>query len=174
MGYTRMYLWVEGPDDERLIDGIIKPIFEEKYDSVQIVKYAEETKKKINDYLKSIKAMKADYIFFTDNDSPCVTAEKKKTKVRYRQIDEERILVVVKEIEGWYLAGLDDKSSQSLRIRSLDTTDALNKEQFNAYIPAKFDSRIDFMLEIIKCFVIQIAMTKNQSFRYFIEEFADK
>ncbi|OGW18585.1 MAG: hypothetical protein A3G93_11920 [Nitrospinae bacterium RIFCSPLOWO2_12_FULL_45_22] len=40
---------------------------------------------------------------------------------------------------------------------------------FNRLIPNKFDSRIDFMLEILKYFSMGIAKQKNKSFSYFLE-----
>jgi hypothetical protein len=79
--------------------------------------------------------------------------------------------VVIKEIESWYLAGLDDRSSKRLGTRYLNTTDNVTKEQFNDLIPKKFDSRIDFMQEILKCFHTETGKQKNTSFRYFLEKY---
>ena len=168
MVYKRIFLWVEGSDDERFIYAVVKPILEKKYNDVKIVPYAQESKKKINNFLKSIRSMRSDYIFFTDNDSPCVTASKQKSMNKYCQLEEERIQVVVKEIESWYLAGLDEESSKRLGLQFFRITDKINKEKFNNYIPKTFDSRIDFMLEVIKLFIVKVAMDKNGSFRYFI------
>lgn len=171
MPYTRLFLWVEGSDDERFVSGIVKPLFESTFDSVQIIQYAGETKKKVNNFLKSIHAMNASYIFFKDNDSPCITADKEKTTRKYSQLHEERLLIVVKEIESWYLAGLDENSSQHLTIPYLETTNSLSKEQFDNLIPNSFESRIDFMIEIIKTFSLHVAKTKNNSFKYFTQKY---
>jgi hypothetical protein len=38
-------------------------------------------------------------------------------------------------------------------------------------IPKKFDSKIDFMIEILKYYSIDIAKQKNGSFKKFIDEF---
>lgn len=85
MGYKRLFIWVEGDDDERFFDEIIKSMFEEKYDLVKIVKYAALKPKKVSDYLKSMKAMNGDYLFVTDfNGGPCINLRKRKTLGKYR------------------------------------------------------------------------------------------
>ncbi len=172
MGYRRLFIWVEGKDDERFFKKIMEPKLQKKYDFVETRCYAAMKKEKIDKFLKSIKAMGADYIYVTDiNNSPCVTAKKQKTKNKLRNIDEDKIIVVIKEIESWYLAGLSDIESEKFKISIYSTTDTITKEQFNSLIPKKFDSRIDFMLEILEFFSIEIAKQKNRSFRYCIEKY---
>ena len=172
MGYKRLFIWVEGNDDKRFFDKIIAPKLQKKYNFVKTILYATLKKERIDSYIKSIKAMGAEYIFLTDiNSSSCVTAKKQKIQNKLKNIDEEKIIVVIKEIESWYLSGLDDKASRKLGIRTYNVTDSITKEQFNSLIPKKFDSRIDFMLEILKNFSIKIAKRKNRSFRYFIEKY---
>ncbi len=115
--------------------------------------------------------MKADYIYTADiDDVPCITAKKQGIQDKLKNIDEENIAVVIKEVESWYLAGLGNAQSKNLRIRTFSSTDNITKEQFNSMIPKIFDSRIDFMLEILKYFSIQMAKRKNKSFRYFIKK----
>lgn len=172
MGYKRLFVWVEGENDIRFFDKIIKPKLQKKYNLVEVRSYAVLKKKKIRNFLKSIKAMNAEYIYAGDiNDVPCVTSRKKKIQSKLRNIDESRIIVVIKEIESWYLAGLSDEDTQKLKIRSYKTTDGITKEQFHDLIPKKFDSRIDFTLEILKCFSVEIAKQKNRSFRYFVGKY---
>jgi len=171
VGYKRLFIWVEGEDDIRFFNRIIKPVLEEKYNSVEVIKYAKLKGEYKDKFLKSIKAMNAGYIYVTDiNDAPCITAKKQKIQNELKNIDEDRIAVVIKEIESWYLAGLDNKESKNLRIRTLSTTDNIVKKQFNSLIPKKFYSRIDFMLEILKYFSIKVAKQKNRSFKYFIRK----
>jgi len=136
MGY-KLFIFIEGDDDERFFNKIIIPMFENKYDSVKLWKYAQEKNEKILQFLNSINAMKADYIF------------------------------VVREIEGWYLAGMDDVSSGKIGIKSFHNTEHINKSAFNDLKPKKFNSRIDFMSEILKLFCIDTAKMKNRSFSYF-------
>jgi hypothetical protein len=85
-------------------------------------------------------------------------------------IQDQFIFLVIKEIESWYLAGLDRASSRSLKVRYLSNTDDVTKEKFNNSIPKRFDSRIDFMVEILNNFSIKTSMNKNTSFKYFTEK----
>ncbi|MDI3543049.1 MAG: hypothetical protein PWP57_652 [Candidatus Atribacteria bacterium] len=174
MGCKRLFIFVEGEDDERFFEKIVEPELRKIYNSVGIIHYATLKKKKIENFLKSIKAMGAEYIFVTDIDeSPCVTAKKQKLLSIFTNIDKERVIVVIKEIESWYLSGLDDTKSKRLGIHLnvINNTNNITKEQFNQLIPGKFDSRVDFMLEILKNFSIEIAKQKNKSFKYFIEKY---
>lgn len=167
-----MFIWVEGDDDERFFENIMKPKLQKKYNFVETRRYAALKKEKIDNFLKSIKAMGADYIYMIDiNNSPCVTAKKQETQNKFKNIEGERIMVVIKEIESWYLAGLGNAQANKFNIRNISETDTITKEQFNRLIPRKFDSRIDFMLEILKFFSIEIAKQKNRSFRYCIEKY---
>ena len=115
--------------------------------------------------------MNDEYIYVRDiNDSPCVSYKKQKIQDELRNIDKNRIIVVIREIESWYLAGLD-VSSKKFGVRPFNITDTITKEQFNDMLPTKFDSRIDFILEILKYFSIEKAKERNRSFRYFIEKY---
>lgn len=171
MAYEALYILVEGGDDKRFFERIVKPMFEGKYDSVAVWKYAQQKKSKVSSFLRSIKGMTANYIYVSDiNLAPCVTTRKQDVQSKFKDIDKDRIIVVIREIESWYLAGLDDTSSRRLGISSLGTTDNITKEQFDDLIPKKFDSRIDFMQEILKCFHMETGKQKNTSFRYFLKK----
>jgi hypothetical protein len=169
MKYRRMWVLLEGNDDERFFEKVIKPILSIRYDSVQAWKYTQETVKRTKNFLKSIGAMDSGYFFLRDiNNSPCITAKKKSVKNKYRRIDINNVIVIVKEIESWYLAGLDSKNCKKLGIKVFRKTDNITKEQFDKLRPRKFNSRIDFMIEILKRFSMETAKRKNKSFDYFI------
>ncbi|MFN3384520.1 MAG: hypothetical protein ACK401_06470 [Archaeoglobaceae archaeon] len=106
---NKLYILVEGDDDERFFDKIIKPLLREKYD-VRIVKYAEwkMKKEKIENFIRSCQSMKADYIYVTDlNASPCVTVKKEEIMKKLRNIDDSRIVVVKREIRKLVLCGFE-------------------------------------------------------------------
>ena len=171
MEYKRLFILVEGGDDVRFFDKIIKSGLQKKYNLVEIRPYAALKKEKLDDFLKSIKAMNASYIYVTDiNDAPCITAIKQETQNKLRNIDEDRIVVVIKEIESWYISGLTKEAIKEFKIHPFKTTDDITKERFNDLIPKEFDSRIDFMLETLKCFSIEVAKRNNKSFEYFIDK----
>jgi len=170
--YNRLWILVEGNDDEKLVTKI-KPVFEEKYKSVTIWKYAQQLHKKTCGFLRSISSMQSsDYFFLQDiNQSPCITAKKEKVKDEYGEIiNLTKVVIVIKEIESWYLAGLNDVACRELRIKILNNTNAITKEDFNRIKPQKYDSRIDFMQEILKRFSIETAKEKNTSFDYFMSK----
>lgn len=172
MNYKRIFILLEGDDDVRFFERIIKPKFENKYDSIVLWKYAQVKNAKVDNFLKSIKSMGADYIYIADiNDSPCITLKKGKIKDKHNSIDINRVIVVISEIESWYLAGLDIESSKNLKISYSETTNNITKEQFDTLIPKKFKSRIDFMIEIMKRFSIDTAKKKNNSFSYFLKKY---
>ncbi len=177
MGSKQLYILLEGNDDERFFQAVVKPGLEKHYQSVQLYRYAAQSTKKIDAFLKSITAMKADYIVVADIDhSPCITHKKKvmvKKKIKSRYMEWDRVLVVVKEIESWYLAGLESEARKGLGIppRQPQMTDTLTKEEFGRLIPKKFDSRIDFMKELLKYFDIGTAGKNNKSFGYFIKKY---
>ncbi len=172
MSYTQLWILVEGNDDERLIESI-KPEFETQYDHVGIWQYAHESKKKIGEFLRVMSSTPSfDCIYLTDiNNSPCITAKIEGVKHKYgNKIELDRIVIAVMEIESWYLAGLDEQDNNELGIGPLNRTDDITKEKFNDMTPARFDSRIDYMREILKRFSVETAVEKNASFGYFMRK----
>jgi pterin-4a-carbinolamine dehydratase len=172
MEYKGLYILIEGNDDKRFFDNVIIPKLKKKYGWIKTWCYAQKKKENIVNFINAIKSMNADYIYVVDIDnSPCITFKKQNTKNKIEKINENKIIVVIKEIEGWYLAGLDNKASQKLKIKHYTSTDGIIKEQFNSIIPKKFDSRIDFMNEILKLYSIDVAKNKNNSFKYFADKY---
>jgi hypothetical protein len=168
----RLFILVEGEDDVRFFGRIIKPLLITRYDTVEIIPYASIKRTKVDNFLKSIRLMNNDYIFVADIDAePSVRGKKQVLYSHFSHIDGGSIIVVIKEIESWYYAGLTHESAQSLDVPELPYTDNLTKEDFNGLIPGKYDSRIDFMFEILKYFSIDAAGKKNHSFRYFAERY---
>jgi hypothetical protein len=84
---------------------------------------------------------------------------------KFTQLDDRRALIVVREIESWYLAGLADNNP--LRVRVPADTSEITKEQFNGTMPKNLDSRIDYTLEVLKLFDTGTATGRNPSFHYF-------
>ncbi len=173
MPIKRLFIFVEGEDDLRFFNYAKDLIFKDEYDLREVRTYAKKKYKQVNNFLKSIKAMDADYVFVSDiNAEPCMTAKKNSLLNEYKQVDKESIIIVVKEIESWYLAGLNDKKARTLGLKSFNTTDHITKEMFNDLIPKKFDSKIDFMIEVLNGFSLNVSKRKNKSLEYFIEKYS--
>ena len=163
-----LYIFLEGNDDERFFKTILEKKFKQKYEVIQFVKYAQMKEEKVNNYIKSIKSMKHDILFVCDIDNyPCKTSKKDYYVKKLNNINKNNIFIVIKEIESWYLAGLDEKSSEFLKIKHFKDTNEITKEKLQSIIPQKYDSKVDFMQEVLKKFNIEIALDKNESFRYF-------
>ncbi len=168
----RLYILVEGEDDVRFFGRIMKPFFASRYDSVEILPYASIKRQKVNNFIKSVAQMKNDYIFIADIDTERSVRDKKQLLYHwYSNISGGSIVIVVMEIESWYYAGLPAEALQKLSLPLLPSTDGLTKEDFNALIPPSFDSRIDFMFEILKSFSPSTAVLHNRSFKFFFERY---
>lgn len=173
--YNRLYIWVEGRDDQRLFDRVVKPRFERKYGrgQVHIRQYGRMKSATFTAFLKDIKAKNDDYIFVADNDKlRCIPGRKEEIQKERESIDDkDRIMLVIRKIEGWYLAGLSDDTCKKFGLLPFGTTDKIGKGKFKEYWYAKFDSRLDFIQEVLKSFDIETAKQKNTSFRYFFRKF---
>jgi len=171
--YRLMHVLVEGRRDREFFDAVIRPVLHKRYDHVQIWEYAGATIDKRIDYIKSIQAMKADYLLVTDlNASPCITERKRHLIDSLRNaIDPGCAIIVRREIESWYLAGANDQVCREFGIVSLARTDDVTKEQFRNLVPRRFgDSVGDFMVELLKGFQVELARGKNRSFRYLMDK----
>ncbi len=172
MSRRKLFIFLEGNDDVRFFSSAVTPLFAQRYERIDLVRYACLKCLKLSKYIRSLDKMGYEYILVADIDNePGIRAKKEVIIDRYPEVHESRIIVIVKEIESWYLAGLDDRSSRVLGLRPLDRTDFVTKEQFNRWIPPRFGSRISFMVECLKHFSLPVAMEKNHSFRYFIDRY---
>jgi hypothetical protein len=139
---------------------------------VELITYAGLKSVKVDKFVKSILAMQNDYILVADIDQePNVNVKKQVLLGRFDALQKDHIMVIIKEIESWYLAGIDEHTSRALGIRQLRQTDFVTKEHFNRWIPGMYPSRISFMVELLKHFSIDVAERKNRSFRHFITKY---
>lgn len=172
----RLVILIEGDDDKDFFDRVIKPRFERKYRPVVLWKYRKKSLEEVNQYLEIEKKRDAEYIFVADNDKlQCVPKKKAEVQKQYHSIDDKsKILIVVKEMEGWYLAGLDENACERLGFSPFKTTDKIGKGKFKKARLASSRSRINFMQDVLRLFDIETAKCKNESFRYFVEDFVRK
>lgn len=167
-----LILWVEGYHDVLFFDKIVKPNLKNKYNNITIKEHSEENRDYINRYITSITSMNIDYMFIVDIDFKSdISSKKKEIKKSYPKIEEDKILVVIKEIEGWYAAGLK-QGMRKFKISNLNNTDNLTKEEFDCKIPSKY-TKLEYLMEILDIFSVDIALQKNTSFRYYHNNYLD-
>jgi hypothetical protein len=165
-----LFILVEGPDDKRFFEKIVRPLLQEPYTHVRLWMYSREKIERRRNLIKSIKAMAGDYIYVADiNTAECVPSRKEKIMQKIG-IEEEKVIVVVREIEGWYLAGVRVEHSKKLGISEIRDTDNITKEDFNRLIPTK-DSRIVFMERILRDYDVDTGKEKNKSLKYFLNRY---
>ncbi|WP_456328300.1 hypothetical protein [Archaeoglobus sp.] len=173
-----IYFFVEGDDDRRFIERIVKPLVTDKgYVVYDPYKYAQEKPENVKDCYRNMKKF-CKVCFLADfNNSPCITARKKRINKKY-SVDFEDIVVVKPEIEAWYLAGVTDSIIRSTsipksvrkRFKKLglpNDCENITKEDFNRYIPKGIE-RSAFMSLILDYYDLKIAVTKNKSLNRFI------
>jgi len=168
MASGTLLVFVEGGSDRRFFEGIIRPVMAPL--RMQIVEYACAPTREINRLLTEKRSTGSFYLFAKDLDlAPCATSRKEKTRETHPPLGDRNIIVVSREIESWYLAGVTNETARRLGIRNLPArTDDCVKRDLNRCRPSRFNSDIDFMLEILKQFDVPLARTRNRSFDYLL------
>ena len=174
--FSEFYFLIEGNTDERFLQRIVEPILRDRYDYIGYYQYARRPKTKILGFVRSIVSRQADFLCMTDiNTSPCVTARKEHIKRdKLGTLDDSKVLVVRREIESWYLAGMDDECCKRLHLSPCQETESINKERFEQLISgSKLGRTINCMIEILKNYDVGVARSKNKSFDYFHRKHLD-
>ncbi len=168
MKYTELRIMVEGYDDEKLFD-LLRPLI--KYAWVTIVQCANRPNSWKAKFVKSTDASShADYLYVADIDAaPCVTKRKNRLVEQIPALEGDRIIVVVREIEAWYLAGVPDQDARALGFVCPGCTDGVTKEVFLRLMPKRFNSAIDFKAELLKRFSSDVAISRSGSFAYLLK-----
>ena len=170
MEKKKLFIFLEGIDDVRFFEHVVRPRFLHAYDAVDLVTYACMKSIKVDRFIRGINAMQNDYIIVADIDQePGAAAKKKVIMSRFIEADYNRIIIIIMEIESWYMAGLDRTAAQKLGLHDHETTDFVTKEIFNRWIPPKYPSRIAFMIDLLTRFSLTVARKKNRSFDYFLK-----
>jgi hypothetical protein len=172
MERKRLFIFLEGTDDVRFFEQVVRPRFLHAYETVDLITYASTKSVKVDRFIRGINAMHHDYIIVADIDQePGVPAKKKVILSRFIEADYNRVMIIVMEIESWYLAGLDRAASSAIGLHDHESTDFVTKEIFNRWIPRNYPSRIAFMIEVLKHFSLTVAKKKNKSFGFFLKHF---
>ncbi len=165
--YRMLWLLVEGADDSRFCDAVLKPALEAVYNHVGTWEYSQPKDSKTTSLIQSINSMHAAYLMLGDIDErPCVTATKEELSLRFPVITWDRVVVVRPEIEAWYLAGLDEMASRELGLGSVADVDSVTKEQFDNLVGGR-RRHTNMMVEILRHYNVEVARQRSPSFRYF-------
>lgn len=169
MPINTVFFLVEGDDDDRFISGILDRFYKDRF-QYKIIKYSQLPKILISKFINTFNVNNEKYFFMRDiNSEKCISEKRKSILTIYSPVKLENIIIVVKEIEAWYLAGIDAKISKTLNITNCDNTDIITKEIYFTMIPKNFHKTILFN-KIIENYSIDIAKTKNSSFKYFLSK----
>jgi len=165
-----LYIFVEGDDDKRFFSYLRDKILNSKYEYIEIPTYAGEKKSRIKSYISSIESMNSKYIFVADKDNFANIEQKKEKIAEIYKIASSNIEIVVVEIESWYIAGLNDEELKKRKIKlKNNTTEYITKEIFDKFV--KDDIRTSYMMDIIDSYDIEIAKTRNESFKNFYHKY---
>lgn len=170
-----LYILVEGDDDKRFFESQrIKGYFERRYNTIHVVKYREIRLDRLERFFEGIRAMEAEYIFVHDLDkASCFPRAIIEVRREYKSLalNPERILIVIREIEGWYLAGASGEFCDKHDVPNLASTEDVTKRQFEDLIEGKFLSRVIAMVEMLRSFSLELATVKNGSIAHFRRSF---
>lgn len=169
MPYRRLFLFLEGDDDERFFRAVLFPSLRKRYEDIFPVQMSQLRKKKIADWLRSIEGMRADLLYVRDLDRhPCVTAAKEALREAHPRLAPEHIQIVKAEIESWYCAGIGPGKLVALEIATCLETEGITKEKLEAVIPGGRANRIPTLVEILEGYDLDAAARRNASLRYFL------
>jgi hypothetical protein len=177
-----LYIFVEGPNDEKFIEAFIqgKKCLSEKYKKITCWLYSKKNSRKINNFIDSLIKTKQDYIFLADadfkNDPSCFPSIKKELAKKYTSLDEDKIWIVIEEIESWFLAGFDQAFCIDKKLAFYKNTEKVTKEIFDKIAKKKGNKKthnqlIDFLIRKKADFSFTEVKNRNESLTRFHNHF---
>lgn len=172
---NKVFIYIEGETDDIFVRFVL---YEYAKNNMNIdlhpIPYAKKQPKIINKSIKS--KFRYEYVFLSDLDSrthPCITSMKEERIKKYDALDYSKIIIVKEEIESWYLAGIDNSFEKFRNWEIPSQTDNIEKEYFDEIYKLSFDSKKDCLKEIAKNFNFDLAMQRNNSFKYFLNRLSN-
>lgn len=165
-----IYILVEGIDDKRFVESVLKPTLSKHYSNILVWEYAKKKDLVIENFLKSITSMGADCLFLADADNSSAETVKANYLSKFSYLQSDRLCVVLREIEAWYLSGIDEDNTQIKLTKKIpDDTSHITKEMFASYFmrltctQAKIESLHDYNFAL--------AAKRNSSFDSLISQY---
>jgi hypothetical protein len=112
------------------------------------------------------------YVYVADLDGTRCVPERKaniRRALGENDIRADRIAVVIKEIESWYLAGTPRATCRQLHFKHIDDTEEVDKAKLKGLRPKGIASHVEFLEELLGRFKIGEAKARNNSFRHFMK-----
>lgn len=162
-----IYIFVEGDRDENFISNVLGNLIESIFDYYKIVTYSSMKKKKLKDYIQTIKRMNgSEYLFIGDQDGN--NTKKDKILKEYPFLEGDKVFISIYEIESWIAAGISDKLTKKYKIKSFNNTDSITKEKFKSIKPTELSTN-EFIAYILEDYDILKATERNDSFNKFYQ-----
>jgi len=163
---NQLYIFIEGPNDIRFFEIVIKPLLSEYFECVQFYEYGTKTKKQVKTFLKALNNMGIKYIFVKDFDSsPCISKRKNDVINKFTHCPNELIQIVKVEIESWYAAGITDRLRKKIRCKDFSDCNKLTKDEFINNISTKHILQ-DILIEILNDYDLELAKKRNATLNY--------
>ena len=166
----RAFIFFEGDKDTDFFYAVLYPLFKKKYRMVKTIKYSKEKNEDIQNFIKQAKDM-GNCIFVHDlDDYPCVRNIKKEIGTTWKELEDNEIHIVQKEIESWYLVGLNLTIANKVGIgNNFTQTNDICKGDFLSLRPDKM-TKMTFYSIFLNDFDLNKATERNKSLKRFIEK----
>jgi len=169
-----IYILIESDTDHEFYEAIIEPILYEKYDQVIPYKYIEKKKKAVTKYINVILKQKADYYVLGDKDDDTnANAIDRVFQRMDTKIHKNKVVLVIKEMECWILAGITDEMYDRYNIElNITNTEIYCKEEICDEFKKHLNPSI-FITAILNTYNFNNARLRNNSFDRFMKTIED-
>ncbi len=157
-----LFVYVEGNTDKLFVEFILRKCFSNF--TPRILKYAESLNKDINSLIEKNKNNNEYHVMLVDKNSDSIENKIQKRNKEF-SISKDRIIIVNKCIESWYISG----SKINYKNQFIKNTKDINKEKFIELTGGTRRNSEKKSLEILKTFDVEKAKQHNESFKHFYE-----
>jgi hypothetical protein len=172
MVYRQCFFLVEGFTDQIFVEKVILPALAGKYDHIEQPRTYQGDRPKDRRWLFHSWSRRGDLYVLADlRTSPCISAAKERAKRGFDNAQVEgRTIIVVPEIEAWYVGAMTAQFCQQHEIAISTDISPMDTAAFeNLRQRANFSSGLDFMKEILKQYDLVLARGRNPSLDYFCQ-----
>lgn len=173
MRLRRLVLFVEGDDDLRFLERVIKPLLTERYELVRIQRTSQLVPKEICKILLTLKASGWDYLFISDKDEhPCKTKKRQNVVGKWTAVQIDKVVIVDSEIESWYVAGADSMVALEIGFTLPRKTESFTKENLSRCTNKRYPTATDIKLKLLENYSVLTAKERSASFAYLLSKLA--